>query len=246
MGLQMIREGGSFLDGASPNGRWEYWRGPVWLRPASIDGSWRHSAMAPWGFFEFIDLASALGIPSVVSTFAEVSAQSYADLVEYCFGNSSTPFGKLRHADGHPGRYTPTYIELGNEQTNADFVAQVTAMEAKAAALGMAKQLKYVYPTNHAPNLPTPAMGTAMAELGIGQNAVMDWHCNDALAPDCLKDIYAVLNQSEFSTWGSIIEETNLATHDVLVSQRFSVPLLRFLLCLCVAYRERNVSAARA
>ena len=30
------------------------------------------------GFFEFIDLASALGIPSVVSTFAEVSAQSCA------------------------------------------------------------------------------------------------------------------------------------------------------------------------
>lgn len=65
------------------------------------------------GFFEFIDLATALGIPSVVSTFAEVSAQSYADLVEYCFGNETTPFGKLRHADGHPAVYNATYFELG-------------------------------------------------------------------------------------------------------------------------------------
>lgn len=73
-----------------------------------------------------------------------------------------------------------------------------------------------MYPTNHAPNLPTPAMGAAMAELGIGSNAVMDWHCNYKLAPDCLSEIYAVLNRSEFSAWGAIIEETNLATHDVL------------------------------
>ena len=97
---------------------------------------------------------------------------------------------------------------------NANFVAQVTAMEAKAASLGLAKRLKYVYPTNHAPNLPTPAMGTAIAELGIGQNAVMAWHCNYALAPDCMSEIYTVLNQSEFTTWGAIIEETNLA-HDM-------------------------------
>ena len=172
--------------------------------------------MAPWGFFEFIDLATALGIPSVVSTFAEVEPQEYANLVEYCFGNESTPFGKLRHVDGHPAVFNATYFELGNEQQNADFVSQVTAMEAKAASLGMAKTLKYVYPTNHAPNLPTPAVGTAMAELGIGQNAVMDWHCNYKLAPDCLSEIYAVLNQSEFATWGAIIEETNLATHDII------------------------------
>ena len=51
--------------------------------------------------------------------------------MEYCFGGAATPFGALRIADGHPAPYRPSVIEIGNEQYNNNFVAQVEAMEAK-------------------------------------------------------------------------------------------------------------------
>ena len=64
-----------------------------------------------------------------------VPAQYFADLVEYSVGGADTPFGALRISDGHPGLYEPYAWELGNEQYNPNFVAQVAAMEAKATAL---------------------------------------------------------------------------------------------------------------
>ena len=42
-----------------------------------------------------------------------------ADLVEYCWGNASTPMGAKRVADGHAAPYTVKYFELGNEQNTA-------------------------------------------------------------------------------------------------------------------------------
>ena len=39
-----------------------------------------------------------------------------ADLIEYCWGNESTSWGRQRIVDGHPAFYELKYIELGNEQ----------------------------------------------------------------------------------------------------------------------------------
>eukprot|EP00729_Bicosta_minor_P007774 gene7774-19436_t len=58
-----------------------------------------------------------------------VGTESFADLVEYCWANSSMPMGKQRIADGHPEPYKLRYIELGNEEYNNNYVEQVTAME---------------------------------------------------------------------------------------------------------------------
>ena len=40
------------------------------------------------------------------------------DFVEYCYGDSSTAWGKQRIDDGHPEPYRVRWIELGNEQNN--------------------------------------------------------------------------------------------------------------------------------
>ena len=40
---------------------------------------------------------------------------SFAELVEYCWGNVTTPMGAKRKADGHPLPYKIRFFELGNE-----------------------------------------------------------------------------------------------------------------------------------
>ena len=62
------------------------------------------------------------------------SPSDMADLVEYCWGDPySTEWGKVRAADGHPAPYRVRYIELGNEQYNHQYIAQVVAMEERAS-----------------------------------------------------------------------------------------------------------------
>jgi alpha-N-arabinofuranosidase len=83
-----------------------------------------------------IDMCNALGIEPVITTTETDNAQEFADLVEYCHGDDTTPMGKKRVADGHPQKYDVKYFELGNEQYNPNYVEQVAAMEAKARTLG--------------------------------------------------------------------------------------------------------------
>eukprot|EP01048_Picozoa_sp_COSAG05_P032331 COSAG05_NODE_12326_length_472_cov_1.107239_1_plen_92_part_01 len=40
------------------------------------------------------------------------SVESFTNLVEYCHGNSSTPMGAKRIADGHPETYNVKYFEV--------------------------------------------------------------------------------------------------------------------------------------
>ena len=72
-----------------------------------------------------------------------------ADLVEYCWGNSSTKWGAQRVADQHPAPYPLRFIELGNEQYNSDYVAQAAAMEERARAVGKGGELYYISPNNN-------------------------------------------------------------------------------------------------
>ena len=44
--------------------------------------------------------------------------------------------------DNHPEPYRLRFIELGNEQYNHDFVAQVKAMEARANEVGAAGEVR--------------------------------------------------------------------------------------------------------
>jgi len=100
------------------------------------------------GPFEMIDMCNTLGIEPVITTTDTSSAEDFAGLVEYCYGNESTTMGAKRHSDGHPEPYRVRYFELGNEEYNTHYVEQVAAMEAKAQSLGIAKTLYYMFPSN--------------------------------------------------------------------------------------------------
>ena len=113
------------------------WRGPRWLRPVSIAsgaaaGSWNHGHLSGWGLFEMADFCDALGAVCVIDVHIDSVKNStkfppeyFADLVEYMHGDSSTEWGRVRIADGHPKPYNVTHFELGNEQYNYDFAEQV-------------------------------------------------------------------------------------------------------------------------
>lgn len=58
-------------------------------------------------------MCNALGIEPIITTTDTTSAAGFADLVEYCWGNTTTPQGAKRAADGHPETYNVKYFELG-------------------------------------------------------------------------------------------------------------------------------------
>ena len=125
MGISAIRCGGSFASvtawpdgggGTPPSNvsgewyQWQKWTGPVWERP-SIGAVWNaysgnsYSLIGGWGPFEVIDMAVAMGAEPIITTTSSSSPESFADLVEYCWGDETTPMGKKRVADGHPAQY---------------------------------------------------------------------------------------------------------------------------------------------
>lgn len=125
-GVTAIRQGGSFTDPSYYF--WKRWTGPTYLRP-SISATWGSSLEAGWGPFEFVDMCAAADIVPIVTTTAQATAghgdgalpaccapSDMADLIEYCWGNESTSWGRQRIVDGHPAFYELKYIELGNEQ----------------------------------------------------------------------------------------------------------------------------------
>ena len=52
-----------------------------------------------------IDYAVALGAEPIITATATSTADEFADLVEYCYGNQSTTMGAKRTSDGHPEPY---------------------------------------------------------------------------------------------------------------------------------------------
>ena len=148
MGVTAIRLGGGFVEAfgsdVEPSGNWSAatyawkdWIGPPWER-ASTSAEWGASLVGGWGPFEFIDMCNAAGIVPIMDTAAvcpTCDPQSLAQLVEFCWGDATTTWGRVRTVNcSHPRPYNVTIFELGNEQTDALLVPQIAAMEAKASA----------------------------------------------------------------------------------------------------------------
>jgi hypothetical protein len=163
MGITMIRLGGTFAQDI----RWKEWRGPApWARD-SLGHSWGASrSFGGWGIFEAADMTNAMGnVELVVSLAWEQSAEDWADLVEYCWGNSSTAWGALRITDGHPEPYRISWFEIGNEEYNNDIVVQMMAMQERANAVGVPAKLHFVFPDSYGISTQDAARIVAAAPL---------------------------------------------------------------------------------
>jgi hypothetical protein len=111
MGITTIRQGGT----VSQSFKWKEWI-PVsqpWLR-ASMGHQWGDSLIGSWGLFEFIDMCMAARIKPIVTLAYDLnSADDFADLIEFMYGDNTTAWGAKRIADGHPAIYDLQTIELG-------------------------------------------------------------------------------------------------------------------------------------
>ena len=217
MGIKIIRLGGSFCSVTKSNGayyQWQKWTGAPWLR-SSIGAHWdsyggrAYNLIGGWGPFEMIEYAVALGAEPVITTTMTSTPDEFADLVEYCWGNSSTKFGAQRAADGHPEQYKLRFIELGNEQYNNNYLEQVTAMEARAKAVG-ADDLHYIFPSNSGLN---PKDAQAAANLGLGPRLVTDLHVGAGGALPVAEELFAAHAKAGLTDDAAVNFETNAATH---------------------------------
>lgn len=170
---------------------WKRWRGLPWTRPSAA-AAWGHDFEGGWGPFEMVDMANAMGVEAVITTFAVGDVQDQtdhgtrpitpgdmADLVEYSFGGADTAWGKKRiEEDHHPAIYNWSYIELGNEQYNPTFVEQVAAMEKRAAEVGVAGKLHYLFPSgwNAKPQGVNATDAPKAAALQLGDRLLCDLH----------------------------------------------------------------------
>lgn len=141
--LRSIRLDGTSVV-ANPNALWHHARGPAWLRPPRYGDCWYRYLTNGFGMFEVMALAEAAALDFVaigINVRAE-TPDTAADLMEYAFGNTSTPMGQLRAADGHPHPYPPTLVvELGNEEGGADYAARAVPI-----AAAMRQRLQRVAP----------------------------------------------------------------------------------------------------
>lgn len=125
--------GGSFLEGYEYNGEirryiWEETIGPIERRPGH-PGLWDYYASNGIGMLEYLQLAEELNATAVMGVYAgrslsnfsypieemEPFVQSALNAIEYAIGDTTTTWGSVRAADGHPDPFPLPYVEIGNE-----------------------------------------------------------------------------------------------------------------------------------
>ena len=218
MGVKAIRDGGSYASSPSAQHdltyyQWQKWTGPAWTRPSRTNGIWGLDLISGWGPFEMIDMCNALGIEPVITTTDTSSAASFADLVEYCYGNDTTPQGKKRVADGHPEQYRVKYFELGNEQYNPNYVQQVEVMEKKARELGIGKTLYYMFPKKTFLSDADIKKAVALTPR-VDSQMVADLHVGAGGAVGVAERLFQSANITKAGLkMGAVNAETNANTH---------------------------------
>lgn len=125
--------GGNFLEGNRIDERfpWKQTLGDLTNRPGH-PGCWGYRASDGLGLLEFLEWAEDLGAQPVLAVYAGFSlpprhelvkpgpdlepyVQDALDEIEYVTGDTSTKWGAVRAANGHPAPFKLTYVEVGNE-----------------------------------------------------------------------------------------------------------------------------------
>ncbi len=96
-----------------------HWRdgvGPLEQRRTLPNYAWGQQENNFFGTDEFIAFCRAVGCePMICINAGSGTPQEAAEWIEYCNGDTQTPMGKLRAANGNPKPYHVKYWEVGNE-----------------------------------------------------------------------------------------------------------------------------------
>lgn len=104
--------------------RWKDGIGPQHKRVTKPNYMWGGQDPNGFGTDEYIQLCKSLGAEPVICfnighhDSPEMQTRyikEAMDWIEYCNGSASSPYGKLRAANGHPKPYGVKYWEIGNE-----------------------------------------------------------------------------------------------------------------------------------
>ena len=127
--------GGNNLEGFSIEQRWKWNEtiGPLKDRPGRV-GDWNYYNTDGLGLLEFLQWAEDMEIEPFLGVYAGFSLDLWGQAgtsfpedrmgdvleeilgeLEYCMGDETTHYGKLRGEHGHPEPFNIKYIEIGNE-----------------------------------------------------------------------------------------------------------------------------------
>lgn len=131
--------GGCYVEGyndGNDNNRFEWKKtiGPIEERPGHLNKNWGYRVSDGFGFHEMLQLTEDIGAePLFVVNMGmghswcvdynsiDDYIQEALDAIEYCNGDTSTKWGAMRAANGHPEPFNLRLIEIGNENYNYTF-----------------------------------------------------------------------------------------------------------------------------
>ena len=128
--------GGCYIEGTGSYDNAFQWKrtiGPIEERPGHLNKHWSYWSSDGLGFDEYLQLCEDLGAAPMyvvnvglghefTLTLKETEAlvQDALDALEYANGDVSTKWGALRAANGHPDPYNIRFVEIGNENYQAN------------------------------------------------------------------------------------------------------------------------------
>ncbi|MGB9620350.1 MAG: alpha-L-arabinofuranosidase C-terminal domain-containing protein, partial [Armatimonadota bacterium] len=117
-------------------------RMPRWER------AWNAWEWNDFGTDEYIQFCRLVGTePYICVNAGEGQADEAARWVEYCNGSPSTPYGKLRAANGHPEPYRVKYWGIGNEMYGDWQLGHLDATKYALKSIEFARAMKAVDPS---------------------------------------------------------------------------------------------------
>jgi len=123
--------GGNYLEGntLSTYFNWKNTIGPIESRPGHDNSAWGYWSQDGMGLLEYLEMAEEAGAQPILAVFAGYTlngsvvpqsqlapyVQDALDEIQYAIGPTSSTYGAMRAADGHPAPFNLNYVEVGNE-----------------------------------------------------------------------------------------------------------------------------------
>lgn len=128
--------GGCYVEGEGTYAdafQWKKTIGPIETRPGHWNNNWGYRSSDGLGFDEYLQLCEDLGAApmfvvnvglghgyTIALDEMQPLVQDCLDAIEYANGDASTEWGAKRVANGHPAPYNLKFIEIGNENYQAN------------------------------------------------------------------------------------------------------------------------------
>jgi alpha-L-arabinofuranosidase len=208
---------------------WKNSIGPLETRPGSTRNRWGYKNDLYFGLDEHMQLCEDLGAEPVYVTSSGISETPGAtgwfaicpldkmqpivddilDLIQYCNGSATTPWGARRAANGHPAPYNLKYIEIGNEngwETAIDYGPRYSMIH--DAILSQYPDMKIMYNGFRQDNVRSNTFGNAVdfvdEHFYLNDLSVL-YSKYDAIDPACKKICVAEYASSSNGNGGNVV-----------------------------------------